>query len=103
VSGLTQPTLIVQYPSEPYMLVCPTKAEARRICKLMTLAGPAAVRASKELVMGVAYRPIDDELIQYTADWLAKVRADDESVSGMESVQKGTKPVWAEKELTLPE
>jgi len=84
------------------MLMCPTKAEARRICKLMTLAGPAAVRASKELVMGVAYRPID-ELIQYTADWLAKVRADDESVSGMESVQKGTKPVWAEKELTLPE
>ena len=63
------------------MLMCPTKAEARRICKLMTLAGPAAVRASKELVMGVAYRPIDDELIQYTADWLAKVRADDESVS----------------------
>ena len=68
----------------------------------MTLAGPAAVRAAKELVLGVAYKPVDDDVIAYTADQLAKVRAGEEAVSGMAAVQVGGKPVWAEKELAMP-
>jgi len=78
------------------------ETEAKRICKVMTLAAPEAVKASKRLVQSVKNKVIDETVMAYTAGQLAMVRAGEEAVSGMAAVQAGTKPVWASKELTLP-
>jgi len=77
--------------------------EAQRICKLMTLAAPAAIKASKKLVAGVANKVINEELMVYTAGQLAQIRMGKEAEAGMIAVQAGQKPPWAEKELVFPE
>ena len=70
---------------------------AQSICDVMTLAAPRAVAASKRLVRSVQYKPIDPELMEFTANQLAEIRMGTESTDGMAAVQKGAKPAWAAK------
>ena len=78
-------------------------AEAKRICKLVTLAAPGAAAAAKLLVTNVANKVVDEALVTYTAGELARVRMSDECAAGMVAVQAGQKPPWAASEVTLPE
>ena len=68
----------------------------------MMLAAPGAAVAAKNLVRNVQYRPVTQELIDYTADELAKVRMTEESAAGMDAVQAGKKPPWATTPLIFP-
>ncbi len=56
--------------------------------------GPAARRVAKELVAGVAGRPLDDEVIDYTARTIARVRASDEGRDGVQSFLDKKRPGW---------
>ena len=77
-------------------------AEAKKICSVQTLAGPAAAAAAKALVRNVQYKVVTPELMAYTADQLAQVRMSEESTHGMVAVQKGAKPPWATTPLEFP-
>jgi len=75
---------------------------AQKICDLMLLAAPGAAAAAKKLVRNVQYRPITEELMQYTASELASVRVTEECKNGMAAVQASKKPPWASNPITFP-
>ena len=56
----------------------------------------------QSLVRNVQYKPITQEVIDYTADQLAKVRMSEESTGGMAAVQAGKKPPWALSPMPFP-
>jgi methylglutaconyl-CoA hydratase len=59
------------------------------------LAGaPLAQRAAKELIDTVADRPITAELIEYTAERIAMIRAQDEAREGLSAFLERRKPGW---------
>jgi methylglutaconyl-CoA hydratase len=60
------------------------------------LAGaPEAQHAAKELIDAVADRPITAELIEYTAERIAAIRAQDEAKEGLSAFLEKRKPGWA--------
>jgi methylglutaconyl-CoA hydratase len=60
------------------------------------LAGaPGAQHAAKELIDAVAGRPITAELIEYTAERIAAIRAQDEAKEGLSAYLEKRKPGWA--------
>jgi methylglutaconyl-CoA hydratase len=60
------------------------------------LAGaPGAQQAAKELIDAVAERPITAELIEYTAERIAVIRAQDEAKEGLSAFLEKRKPGWA--------
>ena len=60
------------------------------------LAGaPEAQHAAKELIDAVADRPITAELIEYTAERIAAIRAQDEAREGLSAYLEKRKPGWA--------
>ncbi|KAA3625401.1 MAG: hypothetical protein DWQ08_09365 [Proteobacteria bacterium] len=58
--------------------------------------GPEAQRIAKELVSRVAGKPIDHEVISYTAGRIAEVRASDEGREGVQAFLDKRKPRWIE-------
>jgi methylglutaconyl-CoA hydratase len=56
--------------------------------------GPAALQHAKELVGRVAYARIDDELVAYTAQSIAQIRATDEAKEGLSAFLEKRKPNW---------
>lgn len=56
--------------------------------------GPGARRIAKELVFRVADRPIDDDVIEYTARRIATVRASEEGREGLEAFLAKRPPAW---------
>jgi methylglutaconyl-CoA hydratase len=56
--------------------------------------GPKALAAAKELVFHVADRPIDDVLIEETAQRIAKARATAEAKEGIAAFLEKRKPSW---------
>jgi methylglutaconyl-CoA hydratase len=60
------------------------------------LAGaPQAQHAAKELIDSVAGRPITAELIEYTAERIATIRAQDEAKEGLSAYLEKRRPGWA--------
>jgi len=57
--------------------------------------GPLAQKAAKELIDAVADRPITAELIEYTAERIAVIRAQDEAREGLNAFLEKRKPGWA--------
>ena len=62
--------------------------------KALTSAGPAAVRACKQLVQDVAEQTIDAELIDRTVQGIADIRASAEGKEGVQSFLQKRKPNW---------
>ncbi|NIC41677.1 enoyl-CoA hydratase/isomerase family protein, partial [Aquabacterium sp. A08] len=62
--------------------------------KALTSAGPAAVRACKQLVQDVAERDIDAALIDRTVQGIADIRASAEGKEGVQSFLQKRKPNW---------
>ena len=72
--------------------------DARIDAMIATLraAGPAAQLECKALIRGVAHRPIDDDVIDGTAQHIAAVRASPEGREGVAAFLGKRKPTWLE-------
>ena len=68
-------------------------------------AGPAAQREAKDLVRAVAHRPVTSELIQDTAERIARLRSSPEGREGVAAFLEKRKPSWVppEPEVVLPD
>ena len=69
-------------------------AQVDELVKALTSAGPAAVRACKQLVQDVAERDIDAALIDRTVQGIADIRASAEGKEGVQSFLQKRKPNW---------
>lgn len=58
------------------------------------MGGPEAQAASKELIFRVAGRPVDDELVEWTARRIAEVRATPEGKEGAQAFLDKRPPAW---------
>jgi methylglutaconyl-CoA hydratase len=56
--------------------------------------GPAAQRATKDLIFAVAHRPVDAALIHDTAQRIANIRASSEGREGLAGFLEKRKPAW---------
>ena len=72
---------------------------------LLLEASPAAQREAKELIRAVADRPVTSELIQDTAERIARVRSSPEGREGVAAFLEKRKPSWIPPapEVILPE
>ena len=59
--------------------------------------GPAAMAETKDLIAGVANRPVDDRLIAAAAARIARIRVSDEGREGVAAFLEKRKPGWARK------
>ena len=62
--------------------------------KHLLSAGPAAVRACKRLVLDVAEREINEQLITATVEQIANIRASSEGKEGVQAFLNKRKPNW---------
>ncbi|WP_101048929.1 enoyl-CoA hydratase/isomerase family protein [Macromonas nakdongensis] len=69
-------------------------AKVDELVKALTSAGPAAVKACKQLVQDVAGREIDAALIARTVQGIADIRASAEGKEGVQSFLQKRKPNW---------
>lgn len=71
------------------------EARFEALCALAQASAPGAVRDAKALVRDVAGRPIDEALLQHTAQRIAARRADPEGREGLNAFLEKRKPNWA--------
>jgi methylglutaconyl-CoA hydratase len=69
-------------------------AKVSEIAQALASAGPAAVKACKELVHDVAGREIDHVLVERTVKGIADIRVSDEGREGIQSFLGKRKPSW---------
>ncbi|MEO5694986.1 MAG: enoyl-CoA hydratase/isomerase family protein [Usitatibacter sp.] len=60
----------------------------------LLVAGPVAVREAKELIRAVANKPVHSELIQDTAERIARIRSSPEGREGVAAFLEKRKPSW---------
>ncbi|HEX4762818.1 MAG TPA: enoyl-CoA hydratase/isomerase family protein [Usitatibacter sp.] len=68
------------------------------IVTALLTAGPVAIREAKELVRAVANKPVMSELIQDTAERIARVRSSPEGREGVSAFLEKRKPSWIPRE-----
>jgi methylglutaconyl-CoA hydratase len=68
--------------------------KVREIAQALVAAGPAAVKACKELVHDVAGHEIDHVLVERTVKGIADIRVSDEGREGIQSFLGKRKPSW---------
>jgi methylglutaconyl-CoA hydratase len=64
----------------------------------LLMGAPAAQHAAKELIDAIASRPITAELIEYTAERIAVIRAQDEAKEGLSAFLEKRKPGWVPRQ-----
>ena len=69
-------------------------AKIDELLKALTSASPNAVRACKKLVLQVAEREINADLIAATVEGIADIRASSEGKEGVQSFLSKRKPAW---------
>jgi methylglutaconyl-CoA hydratase len=78
--------------------LAPTDAEMDEkigdLVEAMLLCGPVAQREAKELIRAVANRPVDSELIQATAERIARLRASPEGREGVAAFLEKRRAAW---------
>jgi methylglutaconyl-CoA hydratase len=73
-----------------------------QICDAMLACGPAAQREAKDLIRAVSGRPVTSELIQDTAERIAKLRASPEGREGVTAFLEKRRPSWVPPEPEVP-
>ena len=69
-------------------------AAIAKLVEALLACGPASQRESKELIRAVAHRPVMSEVIQDTAERIARVRASPEGREGVAAFLEKRKPAW---------
>jgi methylglutaconyl-CoA hydratase len=64
------------------------------LCRQLLQNGPQAISAAKQLINSVCGRPIDQELIEMTAQRIAAIRATDEGREGLRAFLAKRQPNW---------
>ena len=67
------------------------------IASKITTNAPNALEITKSLLLNLAHQPIDESVIDYTADVIASVRESDEGKEGLKSFLEKRKPSWSTK------
>ena len=65
------------------------------IATKITTNAPNALEITKSLLLNLAHQPIDESVIDYTADVIASVRESDEGKEGLKSFLEKRKPGWS--------
>lgn len=73
-------------------------ARAQALLTALRQNGPQAVRAAKQLIHDVAGQPIDNELMQLTAERIAGIRVGAEGQEGLRAFLGKRPPAWRTKE-----
>ncbi len=68
------------------------------VVKNLLMCGPASQKEAKALIRAVAYRPINDAVMEETAGWIARVRASKEGREGITAFLEKRKPNWIKQE-----
>jgi methylglutaconyl-CoA hydratase len=76
-------------PGEPEL-----DARLAELVKALLACGPVAQREAKELVRAVAGRPVTSELIQDTAERIARIRASPEGREGVNAFLEKRRASW---------
>ncbi len=71
------------------------EARGERVVKAVLAGGPGAQRAAKELIFAVAGRPLDDGLVEDTAQRIAELRVGREGREGIAAFLDKRKPDWS--------
>ncbi len=58
---------------------------------------PDAVKAAKQLILDIAYRPVTEELMQMTSESIANIRTSEEGKEGLAAFLEKRKPAWVNK------
>ncbi len=72
------------------------RAAAERILAALAANGPKAMGEAKALIRAIADRPIDDALIDDTAQRIARIRAGAEAREGLAAFLEKRKPSWSD-------
>ena len=64
------------------------------VLKNILSSGPRAIGEAKQLIRRVAYRPIDDSVLEETAGLIARLRAGEEGQEGISAFLEKRKPAW---------
>lgn len=64
------------------------------VLKNLLACGPAAQKEAKALIRAVAFRAIDDAVMDETVSWIARVRASAEGKEGVSAFLEKRKPNW---------
>jgi methylglutaconyl-CoA hydratase len=72
-------------------------SEVDKIAASILKNGPAAVSLAKALVDNVAYKPINDDLMQYTSQQIASVRISNEGQEGLNAFLDKRPATWITK------
>ena len=72
-------------------------AAADKILKSIMDGAPDAQRRGKELILSIANRPLDDDMIRHTVEQIAEARASDEGKDGLSAFLNKTEPMWRKK------
>jgi methylglutaconyl-CoA hydratase len=73
-----------------------------QIVDTLLACGPIAQKEGKELIRAVAGRPVTSELIQDTADRIARVRSSPEGREGVAAFLEKRRPAWVPPEPEPP-
>ncbi|MBI2993041.1 MAG: enoyl-CoA hydratase/isomerase family protein [Gammaproteobacteria bacterium] len=65
-----------------------------RLVDAILLNGPEAVRSTKRLLLDVAERELDEELLRNTIEWIAEIRTTDEAREGLAAFLERRAPDW---------
>ncbi len=66
----------------------------RKVIKALFKGGPNAQVAAKNLILAIAGRPLDDDLVEETANRIARIRASDEGQEGVAAFLEKRRPDW---------
>jgi len=65
-----------------------------QICRTLLKNGPQAISEAKILIRKVCGQPIDADLSEMTAEWIAAIRATDEAREGLDAFLTKRQPKW---------
>lgn len=70
---------------------------AQKVIAALHDGAPTAQARGKNLILEISKRKIDDDLIRFTAEQIAKARASDEGKEGLSAFLNKTEPGWRKK------